>query len=99
MCEILNADATPASLWDTTTKAFTSIITMDYHINAAPFKSDNFINTVAQGTNGGGYWYINPDNQLYMLCIGYIANSGTNQLESSSACGGPSGSCVTYTLQ
>lgn len=98
MCQMLNSNATPAYIWDTTTKAFTSIITMDYHVTA-PFKSDNFINTVAQGTNGGGYWYSNQNNPLYMMCLGYQVINGSNYLQSNTTCGGNTGECVSYTLQ
>jgi hypothetical protein len=99
MCQILNENATPAFLWDTTTKAFTNIITLDFHTNKPPFKSNNFVNTVAQGTDGFGYWYTNPNNHLHMMCLGYQAVSGTNNLQSNPACGGNTGECVSYTLQ
>jgi hypothetical protein len=99
VCEVLNSDATPASIWDTNTKAFTNHIIMDQHIKTPPYKSSNFVNVVAQGTNGEGYWHSNPNNPLYLICLSYTVDDKANFPQSTSGCGGTSGSCVSYSLQ
>ncbi len=100
MCEILNTNGTPATLWDTTTHPPipTSIITLDSNVSGPPFKSDNFVTTVTQPAGGVFYWYNNPNNSLYMACLGYIVNA-PNTLQSNTACGGSGPICVSYTLQ
>lgn len=100
MCEILNANGTPATLWDTTTHPPipTSIITLDSNVSGPPFTSDNFVTTVTQPAGGVFYWYNNPNNPLYMACLGYIVNA-PNTLQSNTACGGSGPICVSYTLQ
>lgn len=100
MCEILNANGTPATLWDTTTHPPipTSIITLDSNISGPPFKSDDFVTTVTQPAGGVAYWYKNPNNPLYMACVGYTV-SAPNTLQSNTACGGSGPVCVSYTLQ
>lgn len=100
VCEIVNSDATPAFVWDTTTKAYTNLIVMDKHTNSAPYKSNNFVNAVAQGTNGeAGYWHTNPNNPLYMICLSYTTDNNSNYPQSSAACGGSSGKCISYSLE
>ena len=100
MCEILNADATPAVLWDASTASSfpTSIITMDSNISAPPYLSDNFVTTIAGSQGQTKYWYNNLSNPLYMLCLGYQVTNGNN-LQSNAACGGTTGAtCVSYSL-
>lgn len=103
MCEILNANGTPAILWDVQSKPPfpTSIITMDSNIPfGTPIKSDNFVTTVTQKAGGTNYWYNNLKNPLYMLCLGYQVDKDTDSLLSSAACGGKSGlTCVSYQLE
>lgn len=98
-CEILNANGTPATLWDTShPTAPTSIITLDSNVSGPPFKSDSFATTITQPAGSVFYWYNNPNNPLYMMCLGYTATE-PNTLQSNTACGGNESICVSYTLQ
>jgi len=103
MCEILNSNATSATLWDVQAAAPfpTSVIVMDASISPnAIITSDNFVNTVTQPAGGTYYWYNNPTNPLYMMCLGYRVNGGTNQLSSNASCGGTVGpQCISYSFQ
>lgn len=99
MCEILNADATPATLWNTTHSSIpTTIITLDSNIIGPPFKSDSYATTATQPAGGVYYWYNNPNNPLYMVCLGYVTTD-PNSLQSNVSCGGTGPVCVSYTLQ
>lgn len=101
-CEILNADATPATLWGSQNKMpfSTSVITLESTLYAT---SNAFSNVVLQPPVDGNYrWYNNPNNPLYMLCLGYTTiNSEENaSLKSREACGGlTENACISYLLQ
>ena len=99
MCEILNSNGTPATLWDANaTPSFPiSIITM-VDISSPPYFSDNFVTTIAGSQGQTKYWYNNLSNPLYMLCLGYQVINGNN-LQSNASCGGITGAtCVSYSL-
>lgn len=101
MCEILNSNATPAILWNVQqSPPFpTTVITMDSSVNPNnQIISSNFVSTVTQPAGVVNYWYSNPSNPLYMMCLGYSVTN-VNQLSSNAACGGSGNACVTYTLQ
>ena len=77
----------------------TSVIVLDATVNPnAPITSDNFVNTVAQPSGTANFWYQNPANPLYMMCVGYKVNGGTNQLLSSPACSGSGSQCISYSI-
>jgi len=103
MCEILNANGTPATLWDAeyTPIAFpNTIITLDSNLNTPPYASDHFVNAYAQPLGSAFYWYNNPKNPLYMMCLGYQVAAGSNNLQSYPACGGTTGAtCISYSIQ
>lgn len=100
-CEILNADATPAILWDSQNKIpfSTNVITLESTVHAA---SNAFANAVLQPAVGNYRWYNNPNNPLYMICLGYIVTDTEEgaSLRSREACGGPAGNaCISYLLE
>ncbi|MCX7114842.1 MAG: hypothetical protein NTW08_02875 [Gammaproteobacteria bacterium] len=99
MCEILNANGTPATLWNTTRPPIpTTVVTLDSNLSGPPFKSDSYVTTVSQPSGGVFNWYNNPNNPLYMVCLGYSVTE-SKTLQSNVACGGTSGTCVSYTLE
>ena len=78
----------------------TGVITMDASVSPnSQIVSSNFVNTVAQPAGTVNYWYNNPTNPLYMMCVSYQVNAGTNQLSSNAACGGATDQCITYSFQ
>ena len=102
-CEFLNANGTPAILWDIQTPyPFpTSIITLDSTVlPAKPIQSDNLVTTITQTAGLTSYWYNNIRNPLYMVCLGYQVITGTTDRQSHPVCGGTTGNtCISYLLQ
>ncbi len=102
MCEILNANGTPGTLYDQSNNNVPrSVIGMYGNDASASYQSDNFVNVLAQQSSGGTgtYWINNPNNPLYMMCVAFQVSSGPNTLVPTSGCGGNGLSCVSYTLQ
>ena len=101
MCEVLNSNATRATVWDASQNPAisTSVIAMDASTNPGlPITSDNFVSTVTQPAVGGPvFWYTNPSNPLYTVCLSYQLTG--NQLGSHAACGGAGNACISYSIQ
>ena len=103
ICELLYRDGTPATLWNTRSKVGVSSSTIAIDSSCIqPCKSSNYTNYMVQldGSSQTYFWYNNPNEPLYLLCLAYN-QTGTvpAQLQSISGCSGTSGDCVSYLLQ
>jgi hypothetical protein len=97
MCDVLNSDGSPVTLYAVSSSPNPRIVTT-HSIDIVNTSSRLFTSVAQPLSSLTGLWYQNPNNPLYLVCLGYQRAPGSSVLQPSPVCGGTGNACINYSL-